>query len=157
MLRSSAFAPRKKNSHKADFYLRAPSFLQWLRGRNCLLCDKGGCEGRIEAAHVDYAGGKGVGIKVADRFSIPLCSAHHRAQHNWAGRPSRTISASMPWRRRKPTGTLGLDAGHGRIAVPDGHTIILRSDYTRMQAHRLIEQAPQGAFGRKDLRMAIND
>jgi len=29
--------------------------------------------------------------------------------------------------------------------VPDGHTIILRSDYTRMQAHRLIEQAPQGA------------
>ncbi|WP_293921078.1 hypothetical protein [Sphingobium sp. UBA5915] len=83
MLRSSAFAPRKKNSHKADFYLRAPSFLQWLRGRNCLLCDKGGCEGRIEAAHVDYAGGKGVGIKVADRYAIPLCSAHHRAQHNW--------------------------------------------------------------------------
>ena len=29
--------------------------------------------------------------------------------------------------------------------MPDGHTIILRSDYTRMQAHRLIEQAPQGA------------
>lgn len=83
MLRSSAFAPRKKNSHKADFYLRAPSFLQWLRGRNCLLCDRGGCEGRIEAAHVDYAGGKGVGIKVADRFAVPMCAGHHRAQHAW--------------------------------------------------------------------------
>jgi hypothetical protein len=29
--------------------------------------------------------------------------------------------------------------------MSDGQTIILRNDYTRMQAHRLIEQAPQGA------------
>ena len=29
--------------------------------------------------------------------------------------------------------------------MTDGHTIILRNDYTRMQAHRLIERAPQGA------------
>lgn len=83
MLARSAFAPRKKNSHKADFQLRAPSFLQWLRGRNCLLCDRGGCDGRIEAAHVDYAGGKGTSIKVADKFCVPMCSAHHAAQHSW--------------------------------------------------------------------------
>jgi hypothetical protein len=29
--------------------------------------------------------------------------------------------------------------------VADGQTIILNSDYRRMQAHRLIEQVPQGA------------
>lgn len=29
--------------------------------------------------------------------------------------------------------------------MSDGHTIILRNDYTRMQAHRLIEKAPAGA------------
>ena len=29
--------------------------------------------------------------------------------------------------------------------MSDGQTIILRNDYTRVQAHRLIEQAPQGA------------
>jgi hypothetical protein len=75
--------PRHRNSRKADFMLRAPQFRQWLRGRDCLLADKGGCSGKIEAAHVDYAGGKGVGLKVHDRFSIPLCSEHHRVQHGW--------------------------------------------------------------------------
>lgn len=29
--------------------------------------------------------------------------------------------------------------------MSDGHTLILRSDYQRMQAHRLIEKAPHGA------------
>lgn len=75
--------PRKQNSRKADFYLRAPQFRQWLRGRPCLLETKGGCEGRLEAAHVDYAGGKGVGIKVHDKHCIPLCQEHHRVQHSW--------------------------------------------------------------------------
>lgn len=83
MLARTAFAPRKKNSRKADFYLRAPSFLKWLRGRPCMLEGKGGCGGKIEAAHVDYAGGKGVSLKVADKFCVPLCSEHHRAQHSW--------------------------------------------------------------------------
>jgi hypothetical protein len=40
------------------------------------------CGGKIEAAHVDYAGGKGMGSKVADKNAIPLCSFHHRTQHD---------------------------------------------------------------------------
>jgi hypothetical protein len=83
MLARSAFAPRKRNSHRADAWKRAPQFLQWLRGRNCLLADKGGCDGKIEAAHVDYAGDKGMGTKVSDQNAIPLCSEHHRVQHSW--------------------------------------------------------------------------
>jgi hypothetical protein len=75
--------PRHRNSRKADFFLRAEGFRQWLRGRPCMLVDKGGCEGRMEAAHVDYAGDKGMGRKVHDKHSIPLCSEHHRVQHAW--------------------------------------------------------------------------
>lgn len=40
------------------------------------------CDGKIEAAHVDYAGDKGMGTKVSDRFAIPMCSKHHREQHS---------------------------------------------------------------------------
>lgn len=83
MLARSAFAPRKQNSRRADFYTRAPGYLQWLRGRPCLLVAKGGCDGKIVAAHVDYAGDKGMGRKVADMHAVPMCNEHHRNQHNW--------------------------------------------------------------------------
>ena len=51
-----------------------------------MFAGKGACEGKIEAMHLDFAGGKGVGTKVADRYSVPACSNHHRRQHNkgWA-------------------------------------------------------------------------
>lgn len=80
MLRRSAIQPRKRNSPRPASK-SCPQFLQWLRGRECFVADKGACEGKIEAAHVDHAGGKGIGTKVADRHAIPLCSAHHREQH----------------------------------------------------------------------------
>lgn len=46
-----------------------------------MIVDRGGCSGRIESAHVDYAGDKGMGTKVSDRFCVPLCEEHHRVQH----------------------------------------------------------------------------
>lgn len=79
MLARSAFRSRHRNAGRPAS-ARAPRFLQWLRGRPCLLEKAGGCEGRIEAAHVDYAGMKGVGRKVDDRFAVPMCSGHHREQ-----------------------------------------------------------------------------
>ena len=79
MLPRSAFAPRKKNSHRADKVKRCPKFLQWLRGRDC--CIGGTWAGRIEAAHVDYAGDKGMGTKSSDRYATPMCSAHHAESH----------------------------------------------------------------------------
>ena len=57
----------------------APGFLKWLRGCSCAV--GGTCAGRIEAAHVDGAGDKGMGTKVSDRFALPLCSAHHAECH----------------------------------------------------------------------------
>ena len=71
--------PRKRNAPRPA-EKSAPGFLQWLRGRQCAALT-GDCEGKLEAAHVDYAGDKGMSTKVSDRYSIPLCSKHHRLQH----------------------------------------------------------------------------
>ena len=70
--------PRKRNAPRPA-EKSAPAFLQWLRGRNCLIGDT--CAGRIEAAHVDYAGDKGLGTKASDKFAVPMCSAHHAESH----------------------------------------------------------------------------
>lgn len=71
--------PRHRNSPRIA-EKSAPAFLQWLRGRNCAVGPLG-CSGRIEAAHVDHAGGKGIATKVRDSAAIPLCACHHHAQH----------------------------------------------------------------------------
>lgn len=71
--------PRRRNAPRLA-EKSALGFLQWLRGRECAFAWLGGCEGRIEAAHVDYAGGKGMATKVADRFAVPACSGHHKLQ-----------------------------------------------------------------------------
>jgi hypothetical protein len=74
--------PRRKNAPRIA-EKSAPGFLQWLRGRNCYigLGREHTCSGKIQAAHVDYAGGKGMATKVADRHSVPLCEGHHAEQH----------------------------------------------------------------------------
>ncbi len=56
--------PRKRNAPRLASK-HAPQFLQWLRGRPCILAFNGECEGKTEAAHIDFAGGKGMGSKVA--------------------------------------------------------------------------------------------
>lgn len=60
----------------------ARGFLQWLRGRECAFHFMGGCAGRIEAMHLDFAGDKGMGSKVSDKYALPACTAHHRLQHD---------------------------------------------------------------------------
>ena len=77
--------PRKRNAPRPA-EKSASGFLQWLRGRECAFALYGGCEGKIEAMHLDFAGGKGIGTKVADKFALPCCSGHHRLQHTkgWA-------------------------------------------------------------------------
>lgn len=71
-------SPRRKNAPRPAWKV-AEAFKQWLRGRPCLI--GGTCAGRIEACHVDYAGGKGIGTKVADQFCVPMCAAHHAESH----------------------------------------------------------------------------
>lgn len=82
--------PRRKNSTKIADARRVEPFAKWVRGRQCHLHGKGGCgfmpdREKIEFAHVDCAGGKGVGLKVADKKGIPLCPKHHAEQHGQIG------------------------------------------------------------------------
>lgn len=80
MLTRSAFAPRKKNAGRPP-EKSAPGFLQWIRGRTCILARTGECRGKVRACHVDYAGDKGMSTKASDRHAFPGCDGHHDEQH----------------------------------------------------------------------------
>jgi hypothetical protein len=74
--------PRKRNAPRIA-EKSAPGFLQYVRGRSCIfgIIDARCCDGKIQAAHLDWVGGKGIGTKVADRWAVPMCANHHRIQH----------------------------------------------------------------------------
>lgn len=74
--------PRRKNAPRPA-EKSAPGFLQWLRGRECAFFHDGGCSGKMEAAHLDFAGDKGMGTKVSDRYAVPMCAGHHWMQHRY--------------------------------------------------------------------------
>lgn len=83
-------AARRTNSPRPAWKVEL-AFHKFLRGRPCFL-DGRGCgwgdpprKSFVEAAHVDCAGGKGMGSKVADQFAIPLCQRHHDEQHGKIG------------------------------------------------------------------------
>lgn len=62
---------------KAKFE-RGPEYKAWIRTLPCLLAwVAGGCEGRIEAAHLQRGG---MGIKGSDASCIPLCGMRHHKQ-----------------------------------------------------------------------------
>ena len=79
-----AFRARIQNSRRADDWKRCPPFLKWLRGRDCFLAHRGRCAGKICAAHFDPWGNKGIGSKVSDSATLPMCDGpggHHEEQH----------------------------------------------------------------------------
>lgn len=88
----SAFERRKPPRAKRLDRKDAPKFLKWLKGLPCACGGKNKwCAGKSDPAHVDYAAkgtpdAKGLGTKVADRFSIPLsrgCHAKHTDELGW--------------------------------------------------------------------------
>lgn len=74
--------PRRRNAARPA-EKDAPAYLKWLRGRSCFLSQRGGCMGKIEAAHVYGGGDRGMSTKCRDSNAIPMCSEHHRIQHAW--------------------------------------------------------------------------
>lgn len=87
MLARSAIAPRHKNASRPAWKC-AEAFKQFLRGRPCACGGRNSfCSGKIQSAHVDYAGkgtqdAKGTASKVADRWCIPLSESCHMLQHS---------------------------------------------------------------------------
>ncbi len=83
-MRPAAFKPRIQNSHRADEWKRCEPFLKWLRGRPCFISTLGktsDCMGKVRACHFDPFGDKGMGTKVSDSASFPMCDGHHAEQH----------------------------------------------------------------------------
>lgn len=72
-------APRRKNAPRPAWKV-ATAYLQWLRGRECAFASRGGCWGKIEAAHTPDPQSKAMGSKAADHNAIPACQGHHKLQ-----------------------------------------------------------------------------
>lgn len=80
-MRRSPIRRRHKNAPRPE-WKTARSYLQWLRGCECALADRGGCKGKIEAAHTPDPNSKGMSTKAADCNAVPMCSHHHREHTN---------------------------------------------------------------------------
>lgn len=71
--------PKRRKTPRRTEKGRCPSHLQWIRG---CVCSVWGCKNtQIEAAHVRIGTDGGIGLKPSDKWTIPLCSDHHREQH----------------------------------------------------------------------------
>jgi hypothetical protein len=57
--------------------LRSKAHLRHVAQQPCLIC------GRIpaQAHHIRYAQKRGLGVKVSDEFTVPLCAIHHSENH----------------------------------------------------------------------------
>lgn len=73
---------------------REPKFLAYIRRQPCEAAHRGGCFGRIEAAHIRYSDGPGrinpgMGNLNHDHHANPLCHGHH--QHDQHRRNERAF------------------------------------------------------------------
>ena len=70
---------------------RFPGHRKWIRGFHCVVSlseaePETPCDLVVTCAHVDHAGGKGMGKKVADWHTVPLCFGHHQEYHQKGAR-----------------------------------------------------------------------
>jgi ERF superfamily len=64
--------------------LRDKVHLRFVAKQSCLICERLPCD----AHHLRFAQGRGLGLKVSDEFTVPLCRGHHREVHR-AGNEAR--------------------------------------------------------------------
>ena len=120
-------ASRPKPKREQDRAYRA-----WIGLLPCVAC---ACEGRTtvgaDCAHISFLGDRGLGSKVSDRLTAPLCRLHHDEQHKGNER--------LFWAR------LGVDprrlTGFLSDAYPDqdiARAVIASFAQESKQPHRLI-------------------
>ena len=57
--------------------LRDKTHLRFVAQQRCLVCGRQPCD----AHHLRFAQSRGLGLKVSDEFTVPLCRGHHRELH----------------------------------------------------------------------------
>ena len=70
--------------------VRCKDHLRYVAGQPCAVCGRS----PSHAHHVRYAQRRGLGIKVSDEFTVPLCATHHTQLHN-------TTKEREWWQERK--------------------------------------------------------
>jgi DNA recombination protein Rad52 len=70
--------------------IRSKEHLRYVASQPCVICGRS----PSHAHHVRYAQRRGLGIKVSDEFTVPLCAIHHRQLHN-------TTKEREWWQQRK--------------------------------------------------------
>jgi len=58
--------------------IRCKEHLRYVASQPCVICGRS----PSHAHHVRYAQRRGLGIKVSDEFTVPLCATHHHQLHN---------------------------------------------------------------------------
>jgi ERF superfamily len=59
--------------------LRDKGHLKFVGSQPCLVCGRS----PADAHHLRFTQPRGMGLKVSDEFTVPLCRAHHRDNHNY--------------------------------------------------------------------------
>ena len=70
--------------------IRSKEHLRFVARQPCLICGRA----PSHAHHVRFAQSKGLGLKVSDEFTVPLCATHHAENHN-------TGNERLWWQERK--------------------------------------------------------
>jgi hypothetical protein len=65
-------------SKDKELRIKDKKYLKWVASNPCIICQQYGCN----AHHITYAMERGIGQKVGDQFTIPLCVKHHHQLHN---------------------------------------------------------------------------
>jgi hypothetical protein len=68
---------RKRGVMPKPRRVRDKGHREFVAKQPCVVCAKQPCD----AHHVRFAQGRGLGLKVSDEFTVPLCRAHHRQLH----------------------------------------------------------------------------
>ncbi len=58
---------------------RDKAHLKFVASHPCLICGRS----PTDAHHLRFAQSRGMGLKVSDEFTVPLCRAHHRENHRF--------------------------------------------------------------------------
>ncbi len=97
---------------------RDKAHLRFVARQPCLVCARQPCD----AHHVRFAQSRGLGLKVSDEFTVPLCRGHHRELH-------RAGNEASWW------GTRGVDAvAAARRLWTETHPVRTSSDATDADA-----------------------
>ena len=112
--------------------IRCKEHLRYVAGQPCAIC------GRTpsRAHHVRYAQSRGLGLKVSDEFTVPLCAIHHRDIH--------TTTKERDWWQERKIDPLIIAGALWRESQSRSYRLVENSNSPDTTAQsRLSQEAPE--------------